>query len=116
MPFPLVHRMSFQSSCVAVLIHSKSENAGGNTHFLFGDTKIPDAPHLIVVPSQLVPFWEGQIKQVLGKNADVFPYLGTYDSHKDFFKPKGAYNASKLPKYKRIILATTTVGCPTGLW
>lgn len=79
-------------------------------HRLFGDTKIPRAPHLIVVPSQLIGYWKDQIDIILGKNADVFVYEGEYDSHKNFFRSGGIYLRSKHPEHRRIILVATTVG------
>jgi hypothetical protein len=83
--------------------------AGGTTHLLFGDTVIPDAPHLIIATPNLLPLWEAEIKIWLGNHVECFIYKGGFRAHRQFFQDGGLFSMSKLPKYRRIILISTNV-------
>lgn len=86
-----------------------SDLAGGTTHLLFGDFKIPDAPHLIIAAPNLLPLWEMEIRTWLGSHVECFQYSGSFKTHENFFRDGGLYSKSGYPEYRRVILASTSV-------
>jgi SNF2 family DNA or RNA helicase len=78
-------------------------------HHLFGHKLIPNAPHVIVVPTTLLAFWEQEVRTWLGSNVDILTYEGKLSKHNNDFSDNGMFRRSVVEPYRRIILVTTSV-------
>lgn len=74
----------------------------------FSAKTIPDLPMIIVVPVSLVQQYKDEIRRYTKPGVvDVIPYTGTVQSRRTFWT--AAWNVSRQPLCRRILLATSPV-------
>lgn len=79
--------------------------------FLAASDKIPDLPHLVVVPGTVLAQWEQEIKTLFRPaSVDVLIYGTGVAQHTAFWSQSGAYHSSKHRPINRIIVASHSVG------
>ncbi|KZT51462.1 P-loop containing nucleoside triphosphate hydrolase protein [Calocera cornea HHB12733] len=72
------------------------------------DGNIPNLPWLIILPPTLIDQVRDEFRRMIGPNElDIFEYQGSLDVHKQFFGPGMAWETSKMPLIRRVILASS---------
>jgi SNF2 family DNA or RNA helicase len=76
-----------------------------------GETKkLPDLPHLVVVPGTLLSQWDSELRVLLKpKSFDILMYGTGKALHDKFWAPDGPFHMSKHPARQKIIVASHSV-------
>lgn len=84
--------------------------------FMEGEAKIPDAPHLIIVPNSLMEQWIREIKVFFNKKSvEIYQLPGTEEEIEKFFGDvKSPWVESKTPLPLRIVLIMQSVSCSSS--
>ncbi|RXW14189.1 hypothetical protein EST38_g11666 [Candolleomyces aberdarensis] len=91
--------------------HSQSENTTiphiiQTRPYLRGQAKVPNLPHLILVPGTIVAQWVHELQVLFKPNAVVILlYPSNLSEREWFWGPDGPFAQTKLPPFQRIILA-----------